>query len=188
MKIKWEYEPQGYVITDPYGKESRRYLPDFYLPDLEVFAEVKGDPAACDWVLWCMAVDAASQHGLPDSSRYSEGGFGRSGGALLVLGNIPPTSTRAWLHPIVVNKSGARIDHVGFGSHPRHFGLEVGSESGIFDATWAGFRAEVEWWSAHGIDHNGEPASGSWKEPANPHVAAAYDLARQARFEHGAAG
>ena len=37
-KIKYEYEPEGY--EDENGK---RYLPDFYLPDFDVYVEVKRD-------------------------------------------------------------------------------------------------------------------------------------------------
>ena len=38
LGIKWEYEKEGYDIG------GMRYLPDFYLPHLECFFEVKGDP------------------------------------------------------------------------------------------------------------------------------------------------
>lgn len=34
-KIRWDYESQGYVVND------RPYLPDFFLPDLRCFFEVK---------------------------------------------------------------------------------------------------------------------------------------------------
>lgn len=34
--IKWEYEPEGFEI------DGEKYLPDFYLPDLDTYAEVKG--------------------------------------------------------------------------------------------------------------------------------------------------
>lgn len=37
LKIKYEYEPEGYKL-----KNGIYYLPDFYLPDLEYYAEVKG--------------------------------------------------------------------------------------------------------------------------------------------------
>jgi hypothetical protein len=36
-QIPWEYEPEGYVLSD-----GRKYLPDFYLPSEEIFVEVKG--------------------------------------------------------------------------------------------------------------------------------------------------
>ena len=37
--IRWEYEPQGFEL--PSGK---KYLPDFYLPDVQRWIEIKGDP------------------------------------------------------------------------------------------------------------------------------------------------
>ena len=36
LKIDWEYEPEGYVLRD-----GTRYLPDFWLPQVGMFAEVK---------------------------------------------------------------------------------------------------------------------------------------------------
>lgn len=35
--IAWEYEPEGYVMSD-----GTKYLPDFYLPSEEMYVEVKG--------------------------------------------------------------------------------------------------------------------------------------------------
>lgn len=37
-KIKYEYEPEGYQCAD-----GKRYLPDFYLPDFDLYVEVKRD-------------------------------------------------------------------------------------------------------------------------------------------------
>ena len=37
LGIRYEYEPEGYVLSD-----GSRYLPDFYLPDYKYYAEVKG--------------------------------------------------------------------------------------------------------------------------------------------------
>ena len=36
--IKYEYEPEGYKLPD-----GTLYLPDFYLPELDLYAEVKGE-------------------------------------------------------------------------------------------------------------------------------------------------
>lgn len=44
LGIKWEYEPQGYTV----GPSSRPYLPDFRLPELNTFVEVKGDAERLD--------------------------------------------------------------------------------------------------------------------------------------------
>lgn len=35
--IKWEYEPEGFVMSD-----GTNYLPDFYLPESKTFFECKG--------------------------------------------------------------------------------------------------------------------------------------------------
>ena len=35
--IKWEYEPEGFVMSD-----GTKYLPDFYLPESKTFFECKG--------------------------------------------------------------------------------------------------------------------------------------------------
>ena len=37
LGIKWEYEPEGYEFED-----RTKYLPDFYFPSLDYYAEVKG--------------------------------------------------------------------------------------------------------------------------------------------------
>lgn len=52
LGLKWEYEPQGYVVN---GKP---YLPDFLLPDLGTSVEVKGDPERLDLALLADAMDA----------------------------------------------------------------------------------------------------------------------------------
>lgn len=40
LRVKWEYEVEGYDLEG-----AGRYLPDFWLPDLGCWAEVKGEPA-----------------------------------------------------------------------------------------------------------------------------------------------
>lgn len=45
MGIRWQYEPQGFIIPDRLNltaESSWSYLPDFYLPDSNVWVEVKG--------------------------------------------------------------------------------------------------------------------------------------------------
>lgn len=44
LGIKWEYEPQGYTV----GPSKRPYLPDFRLPELQAFVEVKGEADRLD--------------------------------------------------------------------------------------------------------------------------------------------
>lgn len=43
LNIKWEYEPQGFLLS------KRHYLVDFYLPELNLWVEVK--PEVTDYVL-----------------------------------------------------------------------------------------------------------------------------------------
>lgn len=61
LGFEWVYEPQGYHLN------GASYLPDFWLPDLDIWAEVKGqmDPGGLDKLL--AAVDA---DGLP--TRYGD--------------------------------------------------------------------------------------------------------------------
>lgn len=42
LGVEWQYEPQGYLVND------KPYLPDFYLPKLRSFVEVKGDAKGLD--------------------------------------------------------------------------------------------------------------------------------------------
>lgn len=77
LEIRWQYEPQGFTI------DGTNYLPDFYLPGLCVWAEVKGNENDLDRRLM-----QAAGHGLP--------------GGLLILGDIPAPGAEdndwSWLH------------------------------------------------------------------------------------------
>ena len=42
LKIKWEYETQGWTFTHPTDGREFTYLPDFWLPELATWVEVKG--------------------------------------------------------------------------------------------------------------------------------------------------
>jgi hypothetical protein len=94
LGIRWEYEPQGYVI------DGRPYLPDFWIPELHTWVEVKGDPHGVDWPLW---------------NRFIEGRQGESSEAesMLLLGPLPPPADEGdwvWCRT---------YDHVTFGSMPQ---------------------------------------------------------------------
>ena len=43
MKIKWNYEPKSFLLNN-----GKHYWPDFYLPDLKTWVEVKGTRQAAD--------------------------------------------------------------------------------------------------------------------------------------------
>lgn len=74
---RWEYEPQGYEIgfERDYETSVRFYLPDFYLPDEDVWVEVKGRTEDFDLALVAAAV--IPHGGCLPGSRF------------LLLGSIP---------------------------------------------------------------------------------------------------
>lgn len=89
LGIRWEYEPQGYVI------DGRPYLPDFWLPGLHTWVEVKGDPRGVDWPLWNAFID------------------GRESESMLLLGPLPPPADEGdWVWT-------RTFDRVTFGAMPR---------------------------------------------------------------------
>jgi hypothetical protein len=48
LGLAWQYEPEGYFVN------GRGYLPDFWLPELDCFAEVKsGTFTSEEWALCC---------------------------------------------------------------------------------------------------------------------------------------
>ena len=77
LGVEWKYETEGYHI----GHEARPYLPDFWLPVLGAWAEVKGDPLRLDQTLMDDAVSLRS--GLPGQDPFGEKN-------MLILGDIPP--------------------------------------------------------------------------------------------------
>lgn len=82
LGIEWQYEAQGYVCQPRChlsGTAPFRYLPDFWLPQWELFAEVKGQLKPPET---CQLLDAAAYLSAP-----SDGcGYGND---LVVLGQVP---------------------------------------------------------------------------------------------------
>jgi hypothetical protein len=114
LGIRWVYEPQGYELGN-----GERYLPDFWLPELRVWGEVKGALSVDEHV---RILAAADRHGLPIT--YEHGvrpcdidlgqtlwDVAPSIERLLVLGDIPPPGEVAWLHPILTLDRGAVALH-----------------------------------------------------------------------------
>lgn len=91
LKIRWEYELEGYEWTEgldseappEVGAEKFMYLPDFYLPEQCVHAEVKGDPTVED--IRMLASAAVPHWGLPDKRTDTS----RLGDRILILGRMP---------------------------------------------------------------------------------------------------
>lgn len=76
LGVRWEYEPQGYLV----GARRRPYLPDFYLPELRWWVEVKGPMERLDIPLLLDAVDPVHGLGREDAFCMTN---------MLVLGDIP---------------------------------------------------------------------------------------------------
>lgn len=182
LGLTWEYEPQGYEVGFD-GEEwtKHRYLPDFWLPQTETWAEVKGDADTIDWQLLAEAVDWGQ--GLPqvnDSLGTTRG--------LLLLGPIPePTS--CWpAHPILQHSKGGYLEYARLSCGTLHITSAERnpwptSTGNYFDSSW-GSQGGTDWVKEASMMLRG--ARTDW--PCPPDVAAAYTAARQARFEHGESG
>jgi hypothetical protein len=80
LKLEWEYEPEGYKVSTPLGRIS--YLPDFWLPGVEQWAEVKGHLEPNDLKRLCALATGMAKCG--------------SGRDIVVLGNIPRSESIRW--------------------------------------------------------------------------------------------
>lgn len=160
LGIRWEYEPQGFVI------DGQTYLPDFLLPQCGTWVEVKGHAEDLDHKL----LEAAARV-LPALKPHYE-----SGPRLLVLGPIPePREGADWgwlgLEPVEVYEGYTEVfgNWWGFGNwhkNLRPWQLCNTSTATAYDA------GDPDWLT---------PALDQYEDG----VPAAYTAARSARFEHG---
>lgn len=183
LGIKWEYEPQGYLVGPEGGQTP--YLPDFYLPKEKLWVEVKGSE---DQLNVQLLVNASVPHyGLPNCSWHGEYWV-----SMLVLGPIGRPSR------IVETDNGA---HVGY-SLPTHALLSF-RKGCVFQGT--------AYFTETGVDVEPDMAGGAvgsdgpdvyedtrgrdWgnlvgggcliSDKPDERVIAAFRAARSARFEHG---
>lgn len=73
MDIQWEYEPEGFAL------KAGRYLPDFWLPELKRWVEIKGT-----WEIGDYDWDRLMEFGLSQSNEGNK--------FVLVCGSIPDPS------------------------------------------------------------------------------------------------
>lgn len=75
LRIRYEYEAEGYTTTQrlTLGDETPWYLPDFWLPDLEVFAEVKGSLPSEECIALLDVVTSLSCNG--GAGCHDDGGY-----------------------------------------------------------------------------------------------------------------
>lgn len=171
MGIRWDYEPEGF---EAYGQ---RYLPDFRLPELDTWVEVKGSTAA---------LTPETQEQLSAMVDYK----GPVSNGLLLLGPVPDATNAALVtHQQLYHDKGVYIrnmiftwdsklefqnlphllpsDFVG-SSHP-FLPEETSVEAAVFHIT---------------ATHEGR----TWPLVLPDKILAAYRAARQARFEYGESG
>lgn len=192
LGLRWEYEPQGYRV----GEDRRPYLPDFLLPDIGWWVEVKGSQDRLDMTLLADAVHPTKGLG-PDGSCTN----------LLILGQIPDTNGAAPMHHSVARgaycgelhrcSDECKFPPVLYGLHQfmspadlEHLGADL---SGIRTKDLEAWQR----WGAMPIPigrPSTKPTKGDLTKPlvhpgipVGPHIEAAYTLGRTARFEHGEA-
>lgn len=188
--IKWQYEAQGYEGG------GFRYLPDFYLPEQNVFCEVKGSSVA-------LQADARRMAAVLCSGAVPGfvGGVERAQAneppvsEMVILGDVPePPRRGVHLHPV--------LRHSGQRGLIRTYGLWLPATEPEPGKDGTTLLIERGWLVAalmglHVIDGFEQPEQvENWTTDAcnvpcafsNLKLNKAYEAARQARFEFGAKG
>lgn len=164
LGIDWDYEPQGYVLFGGKG-----YLPDFHLPRLGVWVEVKGEMTGEALATIVNAVDYGGA--LPGIA--NSGDSGRDPRGLLLLGPVPKAGHTSPMHSIFQHREGVTRNLATF----TYGGIVVQHDqhSLYWDATGETcIEGDYVNLLTPGLSGAIQPA-----------VAAAYSAARMARFEHG---
>ena len=186
--IKYEYEPGGFERK--WGEdEVYKYLPDFYLPEYDIYVEVKPTDER-------LFKDADKLGMMVDFG-------GPMSNGLLILGNIPDPTKMTFanipIFSLLYNKKAVRLEHAAFIPHSYRgvvfargdrllqaiycdFGLE-----GFYDCLDGGGIPEKTTtqcrWSKENVRSVVHPATKEFQL-----LKTAYIKARSARFEHGENG
>lgn len=175
LGIRWEYEPQGMNVTHRLTLDEGTfpYLPDFFLPDHGLWAEVKGALSRIETVRLLNA--AASLSSNNGGGCHDSGGFD-----VLVLGPVP--RPHAGLSPLVLHMYKGNLDARPWlsPSERRCGGIPIAADyGGNGDDIVTGVGMTME--QVTGLLLGGLPAYSDLADLA-------YAAARSARFEHGACG
>lgn len=184
LGMPWEYEPQGYLV----GEKKRAYLPDFYLPKIGTWVEVKGTSDQLDLDLLVDAVHPTYGIGRPD-------GYGIT--KMLILGPVP-VPRQAYMHTLITgapSSCGSRCTasaptfvNALFWSLPREFPAQAADVTADQVAALREMGALIE---QIGRPVHAPPAGDLTAAVPNrmlrvdAMVDAALVAARSARFEHG---
>lgn len=170
LQIRWQYEPQGIVAPDRLnldGGGEAAYLPDFWLPDLGMWAEAKG--------LW--SPDEARRF-LSAAAHLSE-----HGADVLLLPPIPRVDGEKFPSLAVFHYSdGELAEHAwhpgcGVDSAPYMQRMRTVARTGEMDCTPGDLFA---FWRWRMVGRNTPPVVLGYIR--------ALEAARSARFEHGEEG
>jgi hypothetical protein len=168
--VEWVYEPQGYETR------TGRYLPDFWLPAVSCWVDVKGQLDDAAWGRLCGAI-----WDLPAEPADLTAKAVRATPILLILGDIP--------HP----EDAARAIHtslrwgIGQDLQPRTLAqlCTFVHPDYIMPIVWP--TVANGWSGADDLEYIRNPRSNG-HVVARPALADAFDRARRARFEFGESG
>lgn len=153
LGIRYIYEPEGYALSN-----GKAYLPDFYLPDLKIWVEVKGLNTQIDSEkVYNFYRDNTNKDNFRD---------------IIVVGEIPPETNDVVYWAYDTYKQQEKF-YNGFPDFP--YLPCVCPTCGKFGFQFDGRGARI---CRHDDNDKGYTAD-NWK------IKIAYRLARQARFEHG---
>lgn len=178
LNVEWRYEPEGFMVA---GKP---YLPDFWLPQLHIWVEVKGvlDEAGGNRLL--QAVDPVTGlPGDPDGTPWKPRGPGGMG-RMFVLGDIPKADKYAPMHSRLDFRHGEVVLRQVVLLPESKRGISdcpVGEESLLTNECGVHAVLPLEQYRLEQLMHMPYMAS---PQP----IADAYHAARMARFEHGESG
>jgi hypothetical protein len=190
LGIKWEYEKEGYDL------DGMRYLPDFWLPELKCWIEIKGQSPTVQEEEKCQKLAKAFPfyEARPESCRIfmfvgSIPRFPEEHGRAILYGYAADVYLRvhfqqenvAWAICPNCNKCDITLDGL-----VDQISCECGGVLNEKFNQWPEFNQtdqkerEYEWWrqKVRSFLYTGN----------SPRLIAAYTAARQARFEHGEKG
>lgn len=176
LGIEWQYEPEGLSVSHRLTLDEGRfpYLPDFWLPALGVWAEVKGSLTVEEATQLC---DAAASLSSNDGGGCHDSG----GNDLVVLGPVPPEGRETLPVRLHMHK-GDLLAQPWYGEPEQCYGpsayLRVAADTG------GNVLAEGEWSPSGVLD----VLLNGLGDTLPPHIRRAYTAARKARFEHGESG
>jgi hypothetical protein len=167
LGVKWEYEPEGYSLSD-----GTLYLPDFWMPSQQCFIEIKGQYPGSEEIRKAQLLSDGSGHwvdiffGQPGDVAiigFRDGKRSDKELMLSICGNCSDLVIGAWqeYQPLRFYKDGSEEND--------------GPPYDIFFS---------HCYSCHGMAPPYQYTDEQWK--ANCKIESAINAAKQARFEHGA--